>query len=151
MKKTILILSIFTISLFIFGCTTNLEQSMQDMINQYKGNEIVNTFYTAMETKNYDLLDPHYSEEFLEVSSKEETEQFYTSINNKLGNLIDYNITYVNFETMSTLGGTTKTTVLTISSSYEKGEATETLTIIEKNGIEKLHGWNINSKALILN
>ena len=111
----------------------------------------VNTFYTAMETKNYDLLDPHYSEEFLEVSSKEETEQFYTSINNKLGNLIDYNITYVNFETMSTLGGTTKTTVLTISSSYEKGEATETLTIIEKNGIEKLHGWNINSKALILN
>ena len=133
-------------ALVLVGCTVSTKDSVQDSPDQYENNTIVKAFYNAMKSKDYASLEPYYAKEFLESTTKEKIVPFYAGINKKLGNLIEYKVTAASYKRALTTG--TKTTLLIISSKYEKGDAIETLTIIERDGKEELLGWNIISDAL---
>jgi uncharacterized cupin superfamily protein len=104
-------------------------------------------FRVKYEQGKYDAIWATTSPEFRKAMTQAEFTKFLQKIHEKLGSTVDvnlgpFNVNYGTAGTIVTLGYQTK---------FQKGDAAETFIWRIDEGQAQLVGYNVNSKALILN
>lgn len=110
-------------------------------------NVAISHFHDQLNGANYSEIYSGTDDAFRSSGSQEELLKFFEAVHRKLGAAGSSSL--VNIKVMVMPNGTFITSVY--NTRFELGQATETFNWIKKGDTLILHGYNINSKALIVN
>jgi hypothetical protein len=134
-------------SLIILTCyscnfnSTNLNREEDKQV----GEKIMNTFFDDIKKHDYNATFALYSDKFWEVTSRDKMKQIYEMTTKKLGALTNTSVD--KWETRIVKGTNSSAEYLyQYKNTYEKGEALETVRLVEEEGGKiKILAYNINS------
>ena len=108
---------------------------------------VVARFHSKLNAGEYEQIYSEADEGFRQSGSKEDVIKLFSAIHRKLGDAGA--TTFGSMNVNATLTGTFITTQY--NTAFTGGTATETFVWLRDGGSVKLHGYNINSSALITN
>lgn len=116
------------------------------MAGRSLSNAAVYDFHAQLNQEQYEQIFADADGGFQQSGGKDETIQFLQAVHRKLGNAGQASLTNV---TVQAIAGATYI-VAVYNTKFERGEAAEKFTWTKKDGRLRLHGYNVESKALII-
>ena len=109
-------------------------------------NVAVQQFHAQLNEQQYEQIFTEADDGFQRSANKEETIKFLQAVHRKLGNAEQASLT--NLTVQATAGGTY--VIAAYTTKFERGAGTEKFTWTKKDGQLVLHGYNIQSRALVI-
>ena len=145
MRRIFLLMCITLAIIGLAGCSTGKDIDAAKALGQ--------NYYDALKAKDFETAMSFYSPQFFEKTSRSDTLQALKGVNAKLGDLLSCDFTYLQVSRYGGTGGYFTRYNLNYDTTYSKGSAEETLTIIKSEDGSKMQilGFNIESLALLTN